>query len=169
MPHMTLDEVCESIEENIMDGAMALQEKIKTSGNVYYIRLTKYRQDDVSTLKLMRDRRWTELEDVFKNTTELDFDTKLPPKGHADYHAKVLSVTTPVCTLAPALMEARLGEKEHRLTVQLSNPYESEDLGDDVCLRPQKHMYAWAEAPEREERLRREPQGIVDTILEMRT
>lgn len=168
MPHMTLDEVCESIEENIMDGAMALQEKIKTSGNVYYIRLTKYGQDDTSTLKLVRDRRWTELEDVFKNTTELDFDAKLPPKDRADYHAKVLSVITPVCTLAPALMEARLGEKEHRLTVQLSNPYESEDLGDDVCLRPQKHMYAWAEAAEREERLRREPQGIVDAIREMR-
>ncbi|KAK6210682.1 hypothetical protein LQW54_006031 [Pestalotiopsis sp. IQ-011] len=164
MPSMTLADVRESISEHILDRAMQLQEKIKTSDSLYYIRLTRYGSDDLSRMQLVRDHRWTALGDVFNHLAELDRDAELPPTDHADYLPTVLSLVTPVCTTAPALMETRVGEREYRRTRGSWHPYSSEDLGEDVCLRKQKHMFAWAEAPELEERLRKEPQGIVDAI-----
>lgn len=143
MPHATMEAVAESIGNKIIEPAMRLMEKMRSTNNPFYMKLTLYDPKNPSSiLQLMHDEPRVVLEDVYDNRVE--FDPKMLPPEHDDsFEEVVLKHIIPVCAITPALMESGRNETFFWKRSRQKIRYNPMNLTSDECHCKQRQLYEW--------------------------
>jgi hypothetical protein len=152
MPNATMEAVAESIGNKIIEPAMRLMEKMRSTNNPFYMKLTLYDPKNPSSiLQLMHDEPRVVLEDVYNNRVE--FDPKMLPPEHDDsFKEVVLKHIIPVCAITPALMESGSDETFFWKRSRQKNRYYHLDLMNDECHCKQRQLYEWKGSQQRDDR-----------------
>ncbi|KAF3013225.1 hypothetical protein E8E14_006388 [Neopestalotiopsis sp. 37M] len=152
MPNATMEAVAESIGNKIIEPAMRLMEKMRSTNNPFYMKLTLYDpKNPPSILQLMHDEPRVVLEDVYDNRVE--FDPKMLPPEHDDsFKEVVLKHIIPVCAITPALMESGSDETFFWKRSRQKNRYYHLDLMNDECHCKQRQLYEWKGSQQRDDR-----------------